>query len=245
MGTETSLSKLQKQVTKLEKDNLKLRELLEHQKENNNNLKSQLRYLEKNMEDKIKKALKAATSDLLKENQPLKAENIKLKAMLNNDSSNSGIPTSKTPIGKEKRIPNSRKESQKSKGGQKGHKKHKLERFKDEEITDTYKHELANKTCTCGGKLVITNVIRKDEFDVKVRLIKIKHEFFEYTCPCCNKAVKVPIPNNLKEENQYGSNVQAMALSLLNEGYVSMHRVKELISGFTGNELQMSEGYIF
>ena len=125
MGTETSLSKLQKQVTKLEKDNLKLRELLEHQKENNNNLKSQLRYLEKNMEDKIKKALEAATSDLLKENQALKAENIKLKAILNNDSSNSGIPTSKTPIGKEKRIPNSRKESQKSKGGQKGQAKQK------------------------------------------------------------------------------------------------------------------------
>ena len=103
MGTETSLSKLQKQVTKLEKDNLKLRELLEHQKENNNNLKSQLRYLEKNMENKIKKALEAATSDLLKENQALKAENIKLKAILNNDSSNSGIPTSKTPIGKEKK----------------------------------------------------------------------------------------------------------------------------------------------
>lgn len=125
MGTETSLSKLQKQVTKLEKDNLKLRELLEHQKENNNNLKSQLRYLEKNMEDKIKKALEAATSDLLKENQALKAENIKLKAILNNDSSNSGIPTSKTPIGKEKRVPNSRNESQKSKGGQKGQAKQK------------------------------------------------------------------------------------------------------------------------
>lgn len=35
-----------------------------------------------------------------------------------------------------------------------------------------------------------------------------------------------------------------MVISLVNEGCVSFHRVKELISGFTNNEINMSEGYI-
>ena len=74
--------------------------------------------------------------------------------------------------------------------------------------------------------------------------MKIRHEFGEYECNCCHKHVSVPIPNNLKEENQYGNNAQAIAVSLLNEGFVSYHRTRELISGFTGGEMQMSEGYL-
>ena len=87
------------------------------------------------------------------ENEALKEENAKLKKLLNLDSSNIGIPTSKTKIGEVKRVPNSREKTDKSKGGPPGHKKHKLEKFKDEEITDTYTYEIANSICNCGGKL--------------------------------------------------------------------------------------------
>ena len=41
--TNTSLAKLQNQVIKLEKENLKLRELLAHQKEVNASLKHQIK----------------------------------------------------------------------------------------------------------------------------------------------------------------------------------------------------------
>ena len=51
----------------------------------------------------------------------------RLKALLNADGTNAGIPTSKTPINKKKVIPNTRVKSNKSIGGQFGHKKHKLE----------------------------------------------------------------------------------------------------------------------
>ena len=47
----------------------------------------------------------------------------RLKSLLNNDGTNIGLPTSKTPINKNKVIPNSRKKSNKNIGGQKGHKK--------------------------------------------------------------------------------------------------------------------------
>ena len=203
-----------------------------------------LKYFEKTMEDKIQKAVMDITLDIMKENEELKKENANLKKILNMDSSNSGIPTSKTPINKDKRIPNSREKSDKPKGGQKGHKKHKLEKFKDDEITDTYFHDLENKQCNCGGHLVLVDKRYKDEFDISVRLMKIRHEFGDYECDCCYKKISVPIPNNLKEENQYGKGAQAMALSLVNEGYVSFHRTKELVSGFTGGQMNMSEGYI-
>lgn len=245
---ENSLSKLQNRVNQLEKENLRLRETNQKFSQDNYQLKKKIRQLEDNIDSIIETKVKEITNNLYKqiiiENEQLKEENNKLKRILNNTSDNSGIPTSKTPIGSEKRIPNCREKSDKNKGGQQGHKKHKLEKFRKEEITDTYIHELNNDKCDCGGKFIKIGKREKDEFEIDIRLMKIRHEFGEYECNCCHKKINVPIPNNLKEENQYGNNVQAIAVSLLNEGFVSYHRTKELISGFTGGEMQMSEGYL-
>lgn len=245
MKLETSLSKLQNQVIKLEKENLKLKDTIVEQKRQNDLLKDKIKYLEKVMEEKITKAITKEVNDILVENEKLKKENEHLKRILNHNSSNSGIPTSRTKIGEEKRIPNSREKSSKAKGGQKGHPKHKLEKFKDEEITDTYTYEIAKPICKeCGGKLLLIGKRYKDDFDIEIRLIKRRNEFCEYECTCCGEKIKVPIPDKLKEENQYGSNAQALAISLVNEGYVSFKRTRELISGFTGGEMTMSEGFI-
>lgn len=245
---ENSLSKLQIKVNQLEKENLRLRENNQKFSQENYQLKKKIKQLEDNIDNIIETKVKEITNNLYKqiiiENEQLKEENNKLKRILNNTSDNSGIPTSKTPIGKEKRIPNGREKSNKSKGGQEGHKKHKLEKFREDEITDTYIHELNNNRCDCGGILIKIGKREKDEFEVNIRLMKIRHEFGEYECECCHKKVSIPIPNNLKEENQYGNNVQALAVSLLNEGFVSYHRTRELISGFTGGEMQISEGYL-
>ena len=54
-----------------------------------------------------------------------------LKAIAGHDGTNTGIPTSATPIGKKKIIPNSRRSSGKAKGGQPGHEKHEMQRFEE------------------------------------------------------------------------------------------------------------------
>ena len=245
MAVETSLSKLQKKVAQLEKENLKLRDLLAERKEKQRLAEESLKYYKENLEKIVTDAVEKATTEMRKELNKLKEENEHLKRILNHDSSNTGIPTSKTKIGEEKRIPNSREKSDKAKGGQLGHKKAKLEKFKDNEITDTYTYEIANPICKeCGGKLNLIGKRSKDDFDIEIRLVKRRNEFCIYECSCCHKEIKVPIPEKLKEENQYGSNAQAIALSLVNEGYVSFKRARELISGFTGGEMTMSEGYI-
>ena len=154
------------------------------------------------MDKKVNDAVLDATKDLRDENEKLKEEVAKLRQLLNLDSNNSGIPTSKTPIGKKKRIPNLREKSNKTIGGQLGHQKHKLNKFSDDELTDRYYHEL--KKCPCGGKLKEIGFREKDEFDIEIRVKKIRHRFMEYECTCCNQILNVPIPNELKEENQYG-----------------------------------------
>lgn len=168
----------------------------------------------------------------------------RLKSLLNTDSNNSGIPTSKTPINKNKVIPNSRKKSNKKVGGQKGHKKYKLEKFKDEEINEIEYIEL-DKCPYCEHELKDTNeTIDKDIFDYVLLPIKKRVKFKKYKCTCCGKKVHSKIPNSLKEDNQYGPNVKALILELLNEGFVSITRVKRIIKGLTEGEMDLSEGYI-
>lgn len=168
----------------------------------------------------------------------------RLKSLLNNDSSNCGLPTSKTPLWKNKAIPNSRNKSSKSIGGQHGHQKNKLYKFNDNEINDINYIELDN--CPhCHGELIETgNTIDKDVLDYKLVVVKQRKKFKEYKCVNCNQKVHAKIPNDLKEENQYGPNIKALILDLLNEGYISINRVKKIISGLTNNQINLSEGYI-
>lgn len=167
----------------------------------------------------------------------------RLKALLNNDGTNTGIPTSKTPINKKKIIPNTRTKSDKKIGGQPGHKKHKLEKFTDDEINDNVNFELENCPC-CGGELTEIGEIHKDELSYRFVPIKRRNHFITYKCNCCNKEVHHTIPVRLKEENQYGSEIQAVVLSLANEGNVSMNKIRHIIRGFSHEEIDMSEGYI-
>ena len=64
------------------------------------------------------------------------------EALLNHDGSNTGTPTSQTPVNKNKVIPNSRRSSGKMKGGQPGHPKAALETPDESGITDTVGHPL-------------------------------------------------------------------------------------------------------
>ena len=166
-------------------------------------------------------------------------------AKLNIDGTNSGIPTSQTPINKKKVIPNSRKKTDNKIGGQINHKKHKLEKFEEDEINE---HEdiILEECPHCHSKNLVEleSEITKDELDYLIKTIKKRIHFKEYKCPNCNKIVRQKIPVNLKEDNQYGNNVQATALTLANIGNVPMNKTRKIISGLTMNEIDLSEGYI-
>ena len=97
----------------------------------------------------------------------------------------------------------------------------------------------------CGGELRETGKeIIKDELDYEVVVVKRRHHYPEYVCTKCGRHIRQSIPERLKEENQYGSQTQALALSLTNIGNVSMNKVRRIICGLSEGEVHPTEGYI-
>ena len=175
----------------------------------------------------------------------LEYEIARLKALLNIDGTNHGIPTSQTPINKKKIIPNTREKSGLAKGGQKGHKKHKLEKFKEEEITEYIEHSMEKcPCCNCAAIKQTGEVIEKDELDYRIVVEKKRHKYNEYICEKCGKKFHEEIPNNLKEENQYGPQVQTLELTLMNQANVTINKAQKITYGMTNGEIDLSEGYI-
>ncbi|MCQ2501785.1 MAG: transposase, partial [Lachnospiraceae bacterium] len=172
----------------------------------------------------------------------LKDEVARLTALLNKDGTNTGTPTSKTAIDKKKVVPNSRERSERHVGAQPGHEKHFMAAFSADEITETIPHEL-DQCPECGGRLTEIRDIPKDELDYEIRVVKKRHVFKEYRCDQCGKVFRTGSPA-LKAENQYGAVLQAMALALMNLGFVSINRTRKLLSGLTADTLSISEGYL-
>ncbi len=206
----------------------------------NNLLDNQIKTLAKN-EQKAKKD-RQALEDQIKEKD---YEIARLKALLNMDGTNHGIPTAQTPINKEKIIPNTREKTNKPKGGQKGHPKHKLEKFKDEEVTENIEHTAEKCPCCNSSAIETTGEVKeKDELDYRIVVEKKRHKFIEYECKECGKKFHQEIPNNLKEENQYGPQVQALELTLMNQANVTINKAQKITKGMTDGEIDLSEGYI-
>ena len=192
----------------------------------------------------IDKAVSEAIADLKKiyeeEINKLNNEINKLQARLNIDSTNSNIPTTKDKIGK-KVIQNNREKSDKKVGGQLNHKAHKLNYFKEEEITKTVEHKLEH--CPeCGGELIKTNVVISDIIDVKVTVNRTRNLINNYKCKKCNK--KVTANSQLPRGVSYGENLNAIALNLLDGCNVSYNKVEKYITGLTNGEAKMSQGYL-
>ena len=170
------------------------------------------------------------------------------EALLDRDSTNTSIPTGQTPIGKKKHIPNSRRSSGKPKGGQVGHKKHILENPSPEEITGEVDHEVQRgEVCPkCGsGELVYTgDYEEKYEIDVEVKVNKTLHKYWIYECSGCGELVRTGIAPGHLGSCQYGANVQATALSLMNTCNVPMNKVVAYLEGMTLGEISPCEGYI-
>lgn len=138
--------------------------------------------LQKELEFKEKMELELEEKVL--ENEALKKEILRLNGYLKTDGTNSGIPTSKTPLSKKKVIPNSRKKSGKKIGGQPGHPKSKLKAFTEKEVTETQIHK-PDECPVCGGQVLETGKsIDKDELDYEVVVIKKRHKFAICKCKC-------------------------------------------------------------
>ena len=257
------INELQKEKTNLIKQNVaSQRRCAEFENENaimqakNDKFEQQIKELEEEL-----KTLREEHSELELTNGQLKDNLEKITSQLNADSNNSGLPTSKTPIGKEKRkpVPNLRQKSDRRKGGQPGHRKNQLAQSIDELITGYRDHlpeefneqmqdrelipEILNCP-NCGARITddMLTVREKEEIDFEIKINRIRHRFYEIVCSHCNMRFKVKIPNNIKEPAQYGPHIKSLICVLLKGGIVSVKRVSLIINSLL--KLNISEGYI-
>lgn len=196
---------------------------------------------------RVKAEAEAREAALKEKITELQREVDRLNAIRNTDGTNSGLPTSQTPIGKKKVIPNSRKKSEKAKGGQVGHTKQTLKPFEADEVNEIVTH-IPDVCPVCGGKMRAVNddsFTVKDELDYKVVIVRRRHFYSDAVCESCGHRIRrQAIPEHLKEPIQYGADVQACALTLMNIGSVSMNKVKRIICGMTDGGISFCEGYV-
>ena len=257
------INELQKEKTNLIKQNVaSQRRCAEFENENaimqakNDKFEQQIKELEEEL-----KTLREEHSELELTNGQLKDNLEKITSQLNADSNNSGLPTSKTPIGKEKRkpVPNLRQKSDRRKGGQPGHRKNQLAQSIDELITGYRDHlpeefneqmqdrelipEILNCP-NCGARITddMLTVREKEEIDFEIKINRIRHRFYEIVCSHCNMRFKIKIPNQIKEPAQYGPHIKSLICVLLKGGIVSVNRVSLIINSLL--KLNISEGYI-
>lgn len=246
---ETSLGRLQKQVDTLSKKIVRLQDNLEYQKEEKRKIQHQYNKLKNEVEDIVNKAVNKAVDAVKKEYEEIikqKDQRIfELECRLNINSDTSSLPSSKNPLDKPKtEIQNSREKTDRSKGGQKNHPKHKLEKFKDEEVTEVIKH--IPKICPhCNSNnLTIIDIAQRDVLDFEIIVKKQRNEFATCKCNECGTVIKEKVPESMHAENQYGKNVKSFIISLYNYGFVSYNRCRNLIYGLTNGEINPSEGYM-
>ena len=232
VNIETNIltDKYQKEINSLNKEKANLNKIILKYDMDNRKLVNKINLQENEIIEKDNKI-----KELEKEIQ-------RLNGKLNLDSSNSGIPSSQTPIYKEKIIPNSRKKTDKHIGGQEGHSKASL---KVPSIINKEIDETLDKCTNCNSEELVDTgkVISKYVTDYKIIINSTKYNFKVYKCLCCGKEIHKKIPDELKEEVQYGPIVKSQILTLANVGNVPINKIRRIISGLS-IDISPSEGYI-
>ena len=178
-------------------------------------------------------SLNIKIENLTKENEELKKEILRLKTNNNKDSSNSSKPSSTN--GFKKVITNRREKSNKNKGAQKFHKPHslnnKLEQFinsgnVEETIVEVNKND-DNKNKRYIEKIVI---------DLKITKTITKYRYYP------DKSGKYNIPKCHNQNVQYGNNVKAICIDLMNNLSNSTDGVTRFIEDITNRGMTISKG---
>lgn len=188
--------------------------------------------LVKSLNDTIK-SLNETIEILKKQNKEKDEEILRLKSKNNKDSSNSSKPSSTN--GFKKVITNRREKSTKSKGGQKFHNGHKLDHKLKQFITSgNVEEEIieVNKTAKNQNKRYIEKVI----IDIKITKHIKRYRYYP------DENGKYNIPKKHNQKVQYGNNVKAISIDLMNNLYNLTDGVTRFISDITNNGITLSKG---
>jgi hypothetical protein len=227
-----------KKAERLESGNRALRRTIKDLRDENERLNQRLDMLEINftvrveaaVEMALMKAMQPLQETIHRQNETIKKQSdeiVRLKGIINKDSSNSSKPPSSN--GFNKPAVNSRERSGKKPGGQPGHSGHSLTKPKNwEELVEK---ELAREDIqdhTQGSERYVTRCVLDIE---EIRLKWTEHRY-------------QPGAAELREQPQpvvYGENIKALAI-LLEVNHVPRERACEFLDNITHGAIKLSEG---
>jgi len=219
-----------KQLEDLTIENEKLKEENKSLRTESRAFRQELRTLENSIEEMVKRAVEKATAPLNERIKHLEAENerkdkeiMRLKAIIDKDSSNSSKPPSCNGF---KKILNSREKSGKKVGGQKDHdgKTLKIPENLDELVSEG-KAEKKLVDYSGGAKKYIS----KWTVDIAIKTV--------YT----EKRYRI---GTVKPSVSYGENIKALSVLLSNEGLIAESRLSEIFKEISGGLITISEATI-
>ena len=178
--------------------------------------------------------LQQENEKLKNENMILKNDNIRMKAIINKDSTNSSIPPSKDEKPKTKKQ-NLREKTEKKTGGQKGHKGVTLTKQKVQELLNKPNVE---KEIIIHGNRASKHCVIKYEIDTKTVVVVKEHRFY------CNKLKELKLPKEFKPDVHYGAEFKALCNVMTVEEVISLERIEQFIEIITKGILKISQGSI-
>lgn len=172
---------------------------------------------------------------LRKENQLLRDDNERMKRILNNDSSNSSVPPSKSQPIKAPNTYNSRKPTKKKAGAQPGHKgrsasKADVEKKIWEGVIGHHIKETGNPERPYVTRYCL-------DLDIKVIATEIRIH--------ADNDGKYHIPDKYKADVSYGNTIKTITAFLYSEGVVANDRICTFINSLSGDTLGISTGSIY
>ena len=195
--------------------------LLKETKELISNLNSTINNLNKTVNE-LKEIIKEKDKEILR-----------LKSKNDRDSSNSNKPSGTN--GYKKVITSRREKSDKTKGGQKNHKAHSLKNKLDQFINSGNIEENIieiNKNENNKNKRYIEKVV----IDIKITKHITRYRYYP------DKTGKYNIPKCHNQYVQYGENVKAICIDLMNHLYNSTDGVVRFIDDITNGGITLSKG---
>lgn len=220
-----------KQIEDLTYENEKFKECNTKLRAEKRELKKTIESLEKRIDAfdaKIEAAIEKTVAPLKAELVKKDNEILRLKSIINKDSSNSSKPPSSNGF---KKVFNSREKSGRPKGGQKGHVGHRCHLPENlEELVKSGKAEKYTLDYTEGAK----DYVSKWKIDVVIKPV-----YTEYRYPVGTK-----LPPELQPFVTYGNTTKSLAVIMSVEEFVAEKRISEFFDIVTDGLVRPSVGSV-
>lgn len=161
------------------------------------------------------------------------------KKFIKKNSSNSSMPPASDLGGRNRS--NSRKPTNNTPGGQLGHKGSTLEKVQNPTVTI----ECLPSNCECGysfnGTEEFNGLSTRQVFDIPEPKIEVtEYVSKNHLCPSCGQNHTGIFPSNISAPTQYGNNIQAHIIYMMNYQLLPYKRTKEMFQNLFG--MNISEG---